>query len=205
MTTDDKTKAPPLLGPLTADEWVSLARGDEDQNSPLPVCCAEISEVRDAIFETLRAGADPDLFWRSIASVWDIVEAHPPLAEHPTMRKLYAAYVQGRVRPNRNESFAYLFAQTADQVGAYLDLVGVDKDGNSSGLDVSTREGQVRALASVGGRHVAYILDPGERDRAVALLAARIHLPESTVELVVDVLRDRVHLPYQGVKGDDRD
>lgn len=202
MTIDDKPK-PALFGPLTADEWVSFAEGDD--GSVMPVCCPDIAEVRDAIFETLIAGADPAVFWRSIASVWDIVEAHPPLAEHPTMKKLYATYVKDHKRPNRNESFAYLFAQTPAQVHAYLDLVGVDKDGKSDGLDVSTREGQVTALVSVGGRHVAYILDPDQRARAVAVLASRTGLDRATVALVVDVLRESRHLPYQGVQGDDRD
>ena len=83
-----------LIGPLTAEEWCSLRLGADDD--PL-LCCAETSELRSAIFETLRQGGGWLYGQLAIAPAWELVaEKHDTtgLLEHPVLRKLYATYVK---------------------------------------------------------------------------------------------------------------
>lgn len=178
-----------LIGPLTPEEWTSFALGDDERN-PLPPCCSEISEVREAIFDTLAVGGNPLLAWHGIASVWEIVEGHSPVGEHPTLRKLHDAYVAGHERPSRQESFARLRARTLADTQPYLDLIGET-------FDVTGREGRVQALNRVGGLWVSYILDPADRVPAVRRLAELVGLDVDTVALVLDVQRAGHYLPYE--------
>jgi hypothetical protein len=192
---------PITVGPLTGDEWASFALADDDRN-PMPACCGNLSDVRDAIFDTLRAGGDPDLCWPRLASVWHLVEGHDGgdpdgPSGHPTMRKLYDAYVAGRKRPDRDEGYAHLLARKAVDVQPYVDAV-------PEVWDVTTREGRLRALARIGDT-AGYILKPEERYLVAAHLARKIGVLEVDVCLVIDVLRLVNRLPYDTTHPDVRD
>jgi hypothetical protein len=60
--TKDIEEAIPCLEVLSAEEWFSLLNADDEQEtaeqtpSALPICCAVISELRDAIFDQLLDG-----------------------------------------------------------------------------------------------------------------------------------------------------
>lgn len=184
------------VGPLTASEWVSFALlddGDDDRN-PLPVCCANISEVRDAIFDVLRAGAGPSS-WRRLASVWQYIEddlgADPNNWSLP-LRKLHQTFLAGRDWRSvpAHDGFAHLFARSTDEVREFLDMA-------PEGWDLGTFEGRQRALARLGGRFVGYVLDPDERWEMVRRLATTLGMDASEVAAVVDVLRLDKGLPFQ--------
>lgn len=184
-----------MIGPLTAEEWVSFALPGDDERNPLPSGCGDVSEVRDAVFAALRMGGDPIICWRSIAAVWDIVEGHlVDGIEHPdvpaALRKLYNAYVAGRIRPDRSEGYAHLFERKAHEIQQFVDAA-------PDAWDLDTREGRMRALTRLGGAFVGFVLHPTERYAMVKKLAEVVGFEPQEVCFAVDVLRLHQDLPYE--------
>lgn len=194
-----------MIGPLTATEWASLCLLDDHprgEENPLPACCANISAFRDDLLAAMRAGGDPDICWRAIASGWDVVESHlgVPITDPQvpaTLRKIYHAYVAGRpVRDaaDREQGFARMLAQNPDTVRVYLGEI-------HKAWDVDTGEGRIRAVQRIGGAFVAYVEDLSERTQLIRELAAVVGMEYEHVALVVDAMRCRNGLPWQPAGG----
>lgn len=77
-----------LIGPLTAEEWCSFRQSGEDDD--ILQCCAETSEVRDAIFGWLRMGGDK--MWGEILmrDTLGTMASHPGLDRDPRVVKMLA-------------------------------------------------------------------------------------------------------------------
>jgi hypothetical protein len=194
---------PIKIGPLTGDEWASLALGDDLRN-PLPPCCPNLSEARDALFAVMRAGGDPDLYWRSVAEVWPDVESHlgaDDVAADPILSKLHAAYVAGRPAVKRDgESLARILARDPAHVKVFLEVL----TGPDAPWDLETRQGQIEAAAHVGGKFVGYVLDPNERFTFAGELAVILGWDDAELCVLIDVLRARENLPYEPTHPDHR-
>jgi len=200
----DQPDQPITIGPLTVEEWASFFYLDDhpmaDEN-PLPPCCGNISDARDAIADALRVGGDPDVCWISIAQAWPLVEGHlavpiesedVPLA----LRKIYKAYVEGRdiSRYADAEGKARIMQQRTDLVRDILELI-------PENFNLDTVEGRMRAVARAGGAFVAYVYDQAERTALIRELATTVGMPYEDVAMMVDVLRLSNGLPWAPAEG----
>lgn len=183
-TTEQTTETHPadLIGPLTAAEWASLRLGSPDD--PL-YCCADTSDVRDAIFQTLRLGGGPDEDG-PLRAVWHIVDDHGTLGSDPRLAKLYAHYVAGKDELPSDEAVATLFATDPGFVDSLLDYLPQHFDLTDPAL-------RVVALGKAAPK-VAHLLDAAERSAAVARLAGIVRQPPGLVARVVDAWRGNVGL-----------
>lgn len=82
-----------LIGPLTADEWMTLTLGHDDD--PL-YCCAVTSAFRSALFHVLRMGGDyTDGHW-TLANPWAALHAYhggtDDITSAPVIEKIRAFY-----------------------------------------------------------------------------------------------------------------
>lgn len=195
--------SPILIGPLTGDEWASLALGDDDRN-PLPPCCGNLSDARDALFRVMRAGGDPAIYWRTVAEVWPDIESHVgtgEIAASPVLAKLHAAYVAGRAPVERSrEAMARILARDPKHVRMFLDTLHAGE----SPWGLTTREGQVGAVARIGGAFIATVLDPDERNAFAGELAGLVGWDAVQMGVLIDVLRERQQLPYDPTHPDHR-
>lgn len=208
MTDDQTTTAGPpggplMLGPLTAEEWGSLFLTDDDRN-PLPICCGNLSEVRDALADVLRVGGDPVLGWLRIAPVWDYVAGcfdREYVLSNPTLTKIYKAYVEDREVPERDgEAYEQFRAMTAKTVTQFLDTV----DAPDTLFDLDTRAGRHHALVRMAGAFVAFLVDDDQRQEAAYRLAQKLGMDSYLVCFTVDVLRQQHGLPYRPTHEMDR-
>jgi hypothetical protein len=190
----------PTIGPLTATEWLSFFLLDDD-NNPLPPCCAAISEVRDAIFDVLRSGPDAPYAWLGLVPVWHIVESHldPPVTDPrapAALRKLHRAYIFGHedAHVNTKEAKARMFQQDPEQVRTFIAAI-------PGAWNLDTAEGRIGAAARVGGDFVAYVYDPAERSQLARELATAVAMTYEDVALLVDAARCGHHLPWQPAEG----
>lgn len=196
------------IGPLTGDEWASLALGDDERN-PLPPCCANLSEVRDTLFAVMRAGGDVEVCWPMMVEVWPAVEEHlgeDAARTDPVLSKLYKTYVEGRTAPEHRAggydvAMAQMMAKDPAQVDRYIDMI----EAPESGWDIDTRRGQLDAIAVVGGRQVALVFDPDERFRCTKHLAEVLGGTATELSVIIDVLRAFTGLPYDPANPADRD
>ncbi|MFI7608722.1 hypothetical protein ACIBTV_26740 [Micromonospora sp. NPDC049366] len=177
--TTDTTQAD-LIGPLTAAEWASLRLGSP--TDPLH-CCADTSDVRDAIFHTLRMGGDPDQD-HPLRAVWHVVDDHGTLGADPRLAKLFAYYVSGKDELPSDEAVASLYASDPGFVDSLLEHL-------PQHLDLTSPAGRVVALGRVAPK-VAYLLDAGKRAAAVAQLAELAKQPPFLVARVVDAWRGNI-------------
>lgn len=180
--TDTRTVA--LIGPLTAEEWCSL-RLAEDGSDPL-MCCGETSELRDAIFHTLRIGA-AECDGIALRAAWHIAEQHDGLADEPIMRKLYEFYVKGKPELAPESAIAEMMAVTPEHAELFIAAI-------PEAFDLASEEGRTVALGRIAPK-VAHVLDYNERCRLTRLLVNTIGLPPDRVALVVDAWRGSVGLP----------
>jgi hypothetical protein len=194
-----------MIGPLTPTEWMLFAvLDDEDPRNPLPACCADVSEVRDAIFDVLRAGGSPDVGWMHLTSVWHIVESHLglPITDERVpapLRKLYETYVAPHAdkigeRGYQAEGLARVSAIDPDRVRTLFASI-------SEVWDVEQAEDRVRAVARLGGGFVAYVYDRDERTKLAHELASAVGMPYESVALIVDAARCTHRLPWQPLEG----
>jgi len=198
------------IGPLTGDEWASFALGADDERNPLPPCCANLSEARDVLFDVMRVGGDVEVCWPMMVEVWPVIESHTgdesARRDDPVLSKLYETYVKGREdlaqerRPQHDAAMARIMAKEPDQVHQFITMIEAP-----DGWNIDTRQGQLDAIAAVGGRQVALVLDPDERFRCAQHLAEVLgaNLPELCT--MIDVLRMFTRLPYEPTNPDDRD
>ncbi len=189
---------PVMIGPLTANQWALLFT-DDDPRNPLPPCCPDLAEVRDALADVFRAGGDPQLCGWQVATVWPIVTAHlddEQISADPILSRLRTAYVAGREHysDDREGALARMTARTLDDVQKYIDLIGADHVG---GWDLGTPEGRMRALARIGGGFVCFIDDDDQRREASRRLADKIGMDGELTCFAVDVLRLTNGLPYR--------
>lgn len=205
MTDPSKYAGPIQLGPLTANEWGTLFLLGDDERNPLPVCCGNISMIRDAFADVLRVGGDPQLGWLRIAPIWeDIYYCYDreEVMANPVLRKLYDAYVAGREIPEKDgEAYERFRATTLEHVRMLLDTV----DGPDSLFQLDTRAGRMHALVRMAGTFVAYLVDDNERQEAALILAEKIGMDGDAVCFAVDVLRQRNDLPHRPTRETDRD
>lgn len=193
------------IGPLTGDEWALFALGADDERNPLPPCCANLSEARDTLFAVMRLGGDVESCWPMMVEVWPVIESHTgdesARRDDPVLRKLYETYVKGREdRFAHDAAMARLMAKEPAQVDQFITLIeGPD------GWPVDTRAGQMEAIAAVGGRQVALVLDPDDRFRCVQHLAEVLGGTVPELCTIIDVLRSFTGLPYEPTHPDDRD
>lgn len=182
------------IGPLTGNEWASFALPDDDERNPLPPCCGNLSEARDAIFMAFRVGGDPAVCWRTVAANWCYVEQHLGTFDKQEtpwpapLVKLYETYVQGRTRPDPDEGFAHLLARDP---GTVLRLI----DAAPEAWDLDSDEDKRRCLARLGGAFVGYVLDADHRWDLTQKLAAMLGKDAEQVADVIDVLRLSNNLP----------
>lgn len=193
------------IGPLTGDEWALFALGADDERNPLPPCCAHLSEARDTLFAVMRLGGDVESCWPMMVEVWPVIESHTgdesARRDDPVLRKLHETYVKGREdRVRYDVAMARMMAKETARVDQFIGMV----DG-PDGWDISTREGQMAAIAAVGGRHVALVLDPDERFRCAQHLAEVLGGKPAELCTIIDVLRAFTGLPYEATNPDDRD
>lgn len=189
--TDPTTRAvngpgePELIGPLTAAEWASF-RLRLDSDDDVLMCCAETSDVRDAIFYTLRAGAAA-CDGIQLRAVWDIVDGHPGLGDDPRMRKLHAFYVADREPVSSEAALAEFMAPHPDFSRALIAAA-------SDTWDLAVPGNTMVALGRLAGR-VHAVPDPAERDGYIHDIALILNLPIMHVRLAFDVFRANVGLP----------
>ncbi len=179
-----------MIGPLTAAEWLSflLLDGDAIDRNPLPPCCPDAGLARAAVFEVLRAGADPGRCGTQLRYVWPIVEDHigVPITDPAVpavLRKLFAAYVADRPIPTRVEyehALTRAAVQNPDQARAFITAI-------PAAWNVDSSEGRVYAVARVGAAFVAAVPDPADRGRLVGELADTVGMTGEDVALIVDV------------------
>lgn len=191
--TDDEIR----IGPLTAAEWMTFFLIDDgDERNPLPVCCAAVSEVRNAILDVLRAGGDPQVCGHYLAQLWPTVEQHfgpgsgcnRPLP--PALAKLHQTYVAGRpLLDDPEQALARIMAQHPSVVRQFL--VEVPKV-----WDLDTVEGRIRAAARLGGGFVAFVLDRDERAVLLHELAKVVGMTYEDVALIVESFRAHHGLPW---------
>jgi hypothetical protein len=188
---------PLMLGPLTADEWASLFLPGDDDRNPLPPCCGNISEVRDALADVMRMGGDPELGWLRIAPVWDYVAGcfdREDVLGNPVLSKIYRAYVEDREVPERDgEAYEQFRALTFKYVTQLLDTV----DAPNTLFDLETAAGRQRALVRMAGVFLAFLVDDDQRQEAAIRLAEKVRMDPDYVCAVVDVMRQDRGLPYR--------
>jgi hypothetical protein len=63
--------------------------------------------------------------------------------------------------------------------------------------DITTREGQLTAVARIGGRYVGYVLDPDARYDCAERLARVIGWDVAELCKAIDLLREANGLPYE--------
>jgi hypothetical protein len=199
------TQTDPLIGPLTPTEWLSFFRLDDEisDTNPLPACCANVSEVRDAIFKVLRVGGDPAICWMYLTGVWHIVEQHLglPITDPQVpaaLRKLYETYVAPHAdavgNVDREEATARIMQQPADSLRTLMASI-------PEAWDVDTAEGRMRAVARLASGFLAYVYDQGERSQLARELAKAVGMAYEDVALVVDAMRCQHGLPWQPLEG----
>lgn len=173
-----------LIGPLTAAEWVSLrlTSGPDD----ILYCCADTSEVRDAVFQTLRSGAGPDTGVH-LRAVWHFVEAHDTLGEHPLIRKLYDHYVAGQPPAPSDADLAVFLAPDPGTAEAFLSAAPQLWDTTDP---VAART----ALGRLAGKLNAHP-DPAVREDYIGRVAAITRHDPGVVRVVFDAFRALVGLP----------
>lgn len=199
--TDQDLTAPIQIGPLTPEEWASLflVNGDDgqDERNPLPECCGNIAEIRNAFADVLRIGGAPDLGALRLVPVWEDIYYcldEQEVMANPVLRKLYDTYVAGR-DPIPDDAAAYeqFRGRPLDQVKQYLDTV----DHPDSLFRLESREGRMHALTRMAGAFVAYVVDDNERQEAARILAEKLGMDLERVCLVVDVMRQDNRLPFR--------
>lgn len=207
MTDQPETAGPPapiMLGPLTAEEWGSLFALTDDRN-PLPICCANLSEVRDALADVLRMGGAPETGWLRIAPVWDYVDeclGRSYVLGNPVLSKIYDAYVADREIPEKDgEAYERFRAMTLEQVKMYLDTV----DAPDTLFDLTTRPGRIHALNRMAGAFIAFIVDDDERQEAAFRLAEKVGLDPGLACFAVDLSRQDHGLPHRPTHQAERD
>src|ERR1044072_6365630 len=192
-----------MIGPLTASEWASFALPGDDPRNPLPPCCANLSEARDAIFGVFLAGGDVERCWRSLAADWHYVEEHVGMRERQerpgpaALVKLYRTYVAGRERPHADDGFARLMARAAADVEPFLAEV-------PNAWDMDDPEQKMRAVARMASAYVMYVFDPDERHRMAGRLAYLVGMPAEKVCFLIDGLRLARGMPYEPTWPGDR-
>jgi hypothetical protein len=177
-------ETPELIGPLTAAEWASF-RLAPDSDGDVLMCCAETSEVRDAIFHTLRAGAAA-CDGIQLRAVWDIVDGHPGLGDDPRMQKLHAFYVADREPVSSEAALAEFMAPRPDYSRALIDAA-------AETWDLAVPGNAVVALGRLAGR-IHAVPDAAERDGYIHDIARILNLPITHVRLVFDAFRANVGL-----------
>lgn len=198
---------PIRIGPLTPEEWASLflVNGEyQDERNPLPECCGNIAEIRNAFTDVLRIGGDPQLGALRLAPVWEDIYYcldRDEVLANPVLRKLHDAYVAGRAPiPDDAEAYEQFRAKPFDQVKTFLDTV----DAPDSLFRLDTREGRMHALTRMAGAFVAYVVDDDERQEAAFILAEKLGMSPERVCLVVDVMRQDNRLPFRTTLASDR-
>lgn len=167
-----------LIGPLTADEWVSLRLGSDED--PLQ-CCADTSDLRDAIFDTLRMGAEPDQDVL-LRAAWEYVaEDHPGLTDHPVLAKLHAYYVAGREPVTPWHALAHLMAVPRSEITMWVQAA-------RGAFDLDSPTGRTMAVSRLAPK-AAKVVDPAERADAAAEIAQALGLPRGHVTRLVEAWR----------------
>jgi len=193
------------IGPLTPAEWLSflLLDGPGSYRNPLPACCAAVSEVRDAVFATLRRGGDPETCWMRLTGVWDVVQSHLglPITDErvpAALRKLYETYVAPHAdmigRIDQPESIARIAQMDPSRVRMMIAAIG-------EVWDVDTAEGRIHAVSRIADAFLAYVYDQGERTQLARELGKAVGMAYEDVALVVDAMRCRAGLPWQPLEG----
>lgn len=177
------TRTAELIGPLTADEWCSLRLHDD--GDPL-MCCGDTSDLRDAIFDTLRMGA-AECDGIALRAAWHIVDEHGDLGDHPIMRKLHEFYVLGKPEVAPDRALAEMMAVLPTHAQMYIAAI-------PDAFDLDTEDGRITALGRIAPR-IAHVLDHDERCRLTGLLAEAVRMETYQVTVVVDAFRGNVGLP----------
>lgn len=180
-----------LIGPLTAQEWASFrvhsSDQPEDADDPLPPCCGDIADLREAVFATLRIGADREDASYPLRDTWNIVQGHEGLLQLPVWQKLYAYYVEDRDPLPDSDAIARTMATNPELVSELIAAA-------HKIADIRDDDENTYVLGKLV-RFVAFIYDPHEREKAIITTADTLGRLPADVRLVTNATRAIHNLP----------